>query len=226
MSIAEKFEVIADAVYEKGEENTRLAAWNAITGYGTRTNGQRMFAETDFSNFDFPKTIKITASAQQMFYNYKGDMLPPKNKIDLSELTISAASTTYIFAQSAEIIEIPDYGTPAANSLAYAFQKCGKLETIEKIRCNKNTIFATTAAPSASHAFLGCNSLKNVTFEGEIGKDINFIDCPNLTLTTLLHIIGQLSRESVGTISLSDESKILLGDDNLNSIIEKGWSYV
>lgn len=226
MSISDKFEIIADEVYEKGVENTKLAAWNAITGNGTRTSGQRLFAETDFSDFEFPKPIVIKASAQQMFYNYKGKTLPPKDKIDLSGLAISAGTTTYLFAQSAEITKIPDYGVPIAASLAYAFQKCGNLETIEKIRCNENTIFSTAAAPSASGAFLGCTSLKEVTFDGNIGQDINFVDCPNLTAKTLVHIVGQLSETSTAVIALSDNSKTVLGESGLTEITRKGWSYV
>ena len=225
MSIAEKFEIVADAVYEKGEENAKLAAWNAITGNGTRTNGQRMFAETDFSDFEIPGVLKITASAQQMFFNYKGKTLPPSDKIDLSGLAITAATTTYLFAQSAEITEIPDYGVPIAASLAYAFQKCGKLEKIEKIRCDENTIFSTAASPSLSHAFLGCTSLKEITFDGFIGQDINFGDCPNLTAETLDHIIGQLSETSTAVITLSDNSKTILGSAGLARITAKGWQY-
>jgi hypothetical protein len=187
MSIADIFGIIVDRVYEKGVENTKLAVWNALTGNGTRTNGVRMFCETDFSDFTFPKTITITASAQHMFYNYKGSKLPRKEDISLAGLTISAATTTYIYGWCSNVEYVPDYGLPSAMSYAYAYQNCRNLKEIEMIRTGESTEY--------NNSFINCDSLTDITFDGEIGKNINFQYSP-ISAECMKHIISRLKKYS------------------------------
>lgn len=228
MSVAEKFEVIADEVYNKGIKDAKLTFWNAITNNGTRANAQYMFREMDLTGFEFPKPIKISgvnSTAQYIFYYYRGEALPRKEDIDLSELRINAGTTTYMFSDCVNVTNIPDYGLPCAMSHSYSFQRCGQLKRIEAVRCNEYTTF--------SSSFLGCSSLEEITFapyekDGQtvnsvIGQNISFVDSPNLTLDTLNHIIDCLSETSTAVLTLNENSKTIIGTEGEARIRAKGW---
>ena len=74
----------------------------------------------------------------------------------------------------------------------------GKLHTIAKIRTDENTVF--------NNAFNYCTALKNVTFEGVIGQDINIRWSP-LTADSIRSIIEHLSDTASGkTLTLSKKA--------------------
>ena len=80
MNTGEKLEVIADAVYEKGKEDTIKTLWDAITNKGKKTVGTRMFNECDFTEIqELPYVWKCTSgNMSQMFYNYQGKKTMPR----------------------------------------------------------------------------------------------------------------------------------------------------
>ncbi len=187
MSIAEKFEVIADAVYDKGlshkEDEMARAVANAITRNGTRTeysNNYQPFAYTDFSGFDFKGYLKPTGVVDSFFRLYKGKELP--KGVDLSGVTSSNSMFSYIFNVGSTIV-IPYMGLPALPSYT-DFYLNTFAQQIELIKSTKDTTYTQT--------FYKANELVTVAFEGEIGQDISFQSSSKLSVETVIHILQHL----------------------------------
>ena len=67
MSIAEKFEIIADAVYDKAVSDEREKLTKAITDNGSRVNFSYAFAYGNWSGYRFTETITPTSTINHMF---------------------------------------------------------------------------------------------------------------------------------------------------------------
>lgn len=186
MSIAEKFETIADAVYEKGElighekgRNEGLEEgyasgviegkeaeydtfWDVYQNSGKKTSYAYAFYTARWNDTNYnPKYNIIPSNANSMFLQSGvKDTLKP---IDISALS---ANTSGMFRHS-------------------------KLQTIRKLIVSEQNTF--------SEGFISCTLLKNISFEGKIGRDINFADCP-LTVDSMKNIIEHL-KNYAGTTS-------------------------
>lgn len=189
MSIAEKFETIADAVYEKAQQNTTDDFIKRFTNNGARTNYTYGFCSTDFSGFTIEATPKNIGN---MFYYYEGETVP--DGIDCSNAKVTGTSTTnspaYLCAYS-KLKYFPDINIPPAHYWYASFRDCTELETIEVIRMCEGS------GASTNILFLNCKSLKNITFEGVIPITIGFADCP-LTVESMKSIISCL-KDFTGT---------------------------
>jgi len=207
MSVAEKFEVVCDKVYEKGLKDF----CNAFTNYGKRKGFQYAFQYTNFEGFTFPETIKPTG-AGSVFYNYRGATLP-KN-IDFSQCVFASNVTSEtkvphkMFFESPDIKRIDDIKLPAQYRYPYTFCGCTGLEEIEIVRNYPETVWTNT--------FLHCSSLKKVRFSDRVEKSIDFRSCP-LTLETLEYIILDVLNDNweidASTITLSSISYARLRND-------------
>lgn len=228
MSIAEKFEVIADAVYDKGIDDGVIKLWDAMTAKGEKATCIRTFNETDFTDMqELPYVWKPSSgNFQYAFYNYRGTKLPNPKYLDLSALPLNENTnhSAYFCASWSSTLTkegvFPDYGIPARNFYDCWFTSSGALKTIEILRTNENTSFKDT--------FRLTLNLENITFEGVIGKNIDFKDCPLLTIESLNNIIDHLKEfptENSANITLHADSKALLGTEGLARILAKGWSY-
>lgn len=224
MSIAEKFEVIADAVYDKGTEHMRLAMTNAVTDNNTRVHYNAAFQYENLSGFEFAYTIKPRGYIASIFYMCASMAELPK-PLDFSEIFTynSNDTTTYrksAFAYCSVLERIPDLNMKAIGGLEEWFIQCKKLHTIELLRVHENTIYTNT--------FMQCDALENIAFDGVIGQNINLSWSPLLTIQSLNNIIDHLKEFPSGSsanITLHANSKALLGDEGLGRIEAKGWSY-
>lgn len=219
MSISDKLKTIAEneqKVYDKGRTDGYdaglVAMWDAITGKGKRYTGERMFAYADFTNIEeLPYPVVITDSAYRMFYSYYGKKMPRPQYIDLSKMD-KTKTVQQIFSWIAERIEngwsksvvIPDYGLPAMDDYGSAFSSSSSIGTITLLRVHEGTIFTST--------FNSCSNLKNISFEGVIGRSISFTSCP-LTVESMKNIILHLknykgtANEGTYTLTLKDTCK-------------------
>ena len=76
------------------------------------------------------------------------------------------------------------------------FVNASNLVTIRELNVHKNVAFSST--------FVGCVALRNITFSGTIGKDIDFKDSKLLTKASIESIINALSADTSGlTLTLS-----------------------
>ena len=228
MSIAEKFETIADAVYEKGVLDSKKAFENALTNNWTRKVYARAFSNTNYSGYEFSQPIKPTDIIVQMFYTCDKMTELPK-PLDFSEIYTSSSSDSYgnrraVFSYCKNLKVIPDLNMRAIGGLEEWFSYCESLETIELLRVNEDTVYAL----SNSYSFYRCKQLQNITFDGVIGQNISFKDCPLLTKESLTNIAQHLkdftaAGSGSATITLHTDSKTLIGEEGLKRITDKGW---
>lgn len=199
MSIAEKFETIADAVYDKGKQAEGLAYWKAITENGERTSWNYAFAYSDYTEIEFVKPVVITGEHQRLFYAYHGKKLPRKQDIDLSGVTSAQLFFSYLDLSynGSTYLTIPDYGIPALNYYTSTYANSNAIQTIEVIRCHEATTF--------SSSFTESRNLENITFEGTIGRNISFSSCKSLTVDSLKNIITHL-KDYTGTGDANDHT--------------------
>lgn len=194
MSIAEKFEIIADAVYEKGLEDKDEQIWKSMTMDGTRANFTYFLAYSDWSGYEFIKPIKPTGGINH--FAYSSIMTEFPKNIDFSEILID---TTDYYAYRRDVcaynrkLEIfPDVNMRAIGGLESWFYQCYKLHTIELLRVNSDTIYSNNDNGTSSLTFGACSNLTNITFEGEIGHHISFRDSPLLSVASMKNIIKHL----------------------------------
>ena len=233
MSIAEKFEKITDAVYEKGKKDEHNKFWDAYQDNGTRTNYQNGFMGNmgwTKDNF-YPKyDIKPVGSAIQLFYAWE---VADKHTMDLSARlkecrvvldTSQATSLQYAFAYVyfASIPPIDVTGLTSNSALIFG-DNSNRLKTIEKL------IMAETT-PINSNWFRNDTGLKNLTIEGTIGQNnFNVQWSKNLTHDSLMSIINALADKSADTsgttwtVTLGTENIAKLTQEEYEKGTNKGW---
>lgn len=196
MSIAEKFEVIADEVYEKGKDYI----WEVVQRGGKRKN-YGYFAymwDIDYIRPKYKVVPTDVASGNQTFCQCKFKKAEAKY-FDFSQKPYGTASTNgwyYTFSTCTNLEEIEDIGMQAMINYLYCFAWCDKLHTIAILRSNADT--------SWGNAFTSCSALKNVTFEGVIAKSINLKDSAKLSGASIVSVFEALSTTASGqTITLS-----------------------
>lgn len=212
MSIADKLTTIAEneqKVYEKGVYDRDLKIWEMITNNGTRKEWERAFAYSNFTDYEFVKPVFVNNEATRAFYSYAGNNLP-KN-IDLSGVT--GADRT--FAWSKKVEEIYDMNMPALTNYNLTYSPCNELKRIEIVRTTENTVFTNT--------FSGLPKLEDITFDGTIGTNISFADCPlniKSIKNILLHLKDYSGTTNAGTyiLTLKDTCKTAMA--NLGTITE------
>ena len=214
MSIADKFEVIADAVYDKGVSDGKKSEydefWDSVQDYGNRVAYDYVFNRWN-CKYIRPKYKVIPKAGQNGAYRYLHmfSFNPSLKKIekeyfDLSQYespngyTSGPSGNYYMFAECSNLEEIEDVGMKPYYYYA-TFVNCTKLHTIEVVRSNENTIFETAT-------FKGCTALENIKIEGVIAKNISFYQSPNLSKTSIESIINHLSDTTGATLTLKAEA--------------------
>lgn len=226
MSIAKKFEVIADEVYEKGKEYI----WEVVQQKGNRKDYSYAFAywATDYIRPKYKVVPTDVASGNQPFCKSKIKKVE-KEYFDFSQKPYGTASTNgwyYTFSTCPNLEEIEDIGMQAMINYTYCFAWCGKLHTIAILRSNADT--------SWSYAFESCSSLQNITIEGKIGKKgFNVKWSKKLTKESLLSILKALSLDITETTTITFSTvhqSIIETDPDCESYWEAaknaGWSFV
>ena len=209
--------------YEAGKQESKNAFWRGFTDDGARKSYYYAFFRTDFSGETIPEGLcrpqylnATFRAMDRMFHSYQGKELP--KGIDTSLLADGENIGSQVFALS-NLIEIADIGIPASSVMTSWYMDCYSLITIEKIRVNENTTYAT--------AFRSCGKLENVTFEGVIGQNIDFSASP-LTRESGLSVINHLKDISgtgtTLTLTLSSTTKALLTDEDKAIATQKGWT--
>ena len=226
MSIAKKFEVIADEVYEKGKDYI----WEVVQQGGKRRD-YGYFAYMWDMEYIHPK-YKVVPTEATTGVNTFGKSKIKKIEakyFDFSQKprgTASNQSWYYTFFYAQELEEIEDIGMQADYTYSSTYNGCNKLKTIAVIRTDADTAW--------SGAFSHCSSLENIVIEGVIGKNgFNVKDCKKLTVASLLSILTALSKDSSiasgKSITFSTvHQSVIEGDANcleqLNLAVAAGWT--
>lgn len=195
-TIEEKLATIAEneqKVYDKGADDANIRFWNGFTDNRTRLTYTKAFQYMNFSEMTIPNGLVLSDSyvvCPSMFQNYNGTTLPMG--IDMSNVNLDRSKVqtpSYRWFQNSELLKyVYDMNLPATDYYNFAFAYCYELETIEMIRSNQASDFGD--------AFEECYKLKNITFDGVIGKNINFQYSP-LTVESMKNIISHLADYSV-----------------------------
>ena len=195
-----------DEGFEAGKKAEYDAFWDAFQ-LAKRKNWNYMFQDKSWNDATFyPKhDLVITGTAASLF-RYCGitDLEGRLNEcgvvLDTSactSLNCGFGESTLTIVPTLDLRKCPD--TSSTNGL---FSGCHALTTIRKLIVVETTFF--------SNAFGNCYELKNITFEGVIGNDINFAQSTKLTKESITSIVSALS-ENINiargkTLTLSKEA--------------------
>ena len=245
MSIAEKFEVIADEVYKKGRQDEYDTFWDAYQDYGNRVYYDSAFSEGgDTASWFYgttyrPKYPMKPITADSMYYATR---LPYEA---IKDVDYSNCTKFYRWGAYSSLKQVGVMDMRKATNTGQAFIGSNSLHTIDKIISAETTPYFQT--------FDGLKKLENITFEGTIGQDISFKDSPLLTVESMIGNVateeqianGKNILELNGTyyyggilIALRDNSTtgttntLTLGSTNLAKLTdaqkavatEKGWT--
>ena len=230
MSIAENFEVIADAVYEKGKKDEYDKFWDNFQDYGNRkAYGTYLFYGNKWNDGTFyPKyDLTLTDNCLGVFNanavtNIKQRLVDCNVKLDTS----GATNLTSIFNQS-KSTDVPEINVTKATNSTHLFYSALKLITIDKIILNEKNVF--------SNWFYKNFELQNInSIVGKIGQnDFNVKDCKKLTKASILEILKALSlnitETKTITFSIPHQTTIETDPDckpYYEAAKAAGWSFV
>lgn len=201
-----------EKVYFSGRQAEYDAFWDRYQNNGERFNYQYgAFGGIGWNDETFKP--KYPLKSVHVYGMFQGCYITEIKDIDFS----GAKSFNHVFAYS-EVKKIGLIEIPLTTTMVTTFQGCTKLHTIEKIVISANSTFNNT--------FQNCSALENITFEGEIGNDINFQWSTKLTKASIISIINHLSdTASEKTLQLSGvavDGAFAWEDFNDSSIIHPG----
>ena len=213
--------------YKDGERAASETFWDYLTNYGNRASYRAVFNRWGGETFE--PTRKIIPRESESSYCTFNDAQKLKKLeakyIDFSKKTRGTGNHGgyyYTFYNCLDLQEIEDIGMQADINYTHAFSSCKDLHTIAKIRCDEATTFSNT--------FDFCAALKNVTFEGDIGQDINLKWSKNLSADSITNIIEHLSDTAQGktlTLSSAEVNDVHTGDETVyvtaHSAIDCQW---
>ena len=205
MSIAEKFEVIADEVYEKGKKDEYDKFWDSFQNYGNRTSYQSGFAGKGWNDKTFKPKYDIApiGNLGSAFQETElKDLAGALNECGVVLDTSQATTLTNLFYYSYFLITIPTIdsrGSTESNAFSKTFSICKKLKTIEKL------ILKEDGSQIFSSTFSNCLELENIVIEGTIGQNgFNVQWSTKLSSESIVSIIEALSETTSGlTVTLS-----------------------
>ena len=186
-----------DAVYESGKVAEYDAFWDAYQENGNSKQYHYAFAGYGWNDATFyPKyDIVMQSSCLGAFQYSKITDIVERLKECGVELDTSNCSNFQAMFAYATTKSLPTINTLKATSLTSIFTDCRSLERIEKLVVKKASTYGT--------CFKGCQVLKDIVFEGEIGNDISFSDSP-LSKASIESIVEHLSDTATGkTLTLS-----------------------
>lgn len=189
--------------FEAGKQAEYDAFWDAFQNSGTRTYYADAFRGATFE-YIRPKhkiTPKDKGGASRIFYGCNFLKKAEAAYIDFSQIPRGThISDTYYntFTMCYELEEVEDIGFVPTFGYGSTFNVCRSLRKIAVIRADAGTQFL-------NDTFGNCTALEEITFDGEIGSDINFRWSTKLTRASIESIINHLSDNVSGkTLTLSE----------------------
>lgn len=234
MSIAEKFEIIADEVYAKGKKDEYDKFWDAYQDYGNRTKypSYSFYGAGFNANNFYPKyDIKPQGSCINLFYAWETTNISLKQrleecgvKLDTSKVTSFTQAFNYSKFTELPIIDLSSMTSAASSIFSNNY---GSLKTIEKLIVSENTAIGSWFGQY-------CQNLTNLIVEGTIAKSgFNVQYQKKLTTASLLSILKALSLNitATTTITFSTVHQSIIETDTdcklyWEAAKNAGWSFV
>ena len=201
---AEVGEGIYEEGFEAGKKSEYDAFWDAYQNYGNRASHAMAFAGAGWKKENFkPKYDIKPTNAQYMFRNSQinADLVEilENQGVVLDFSNVTNADRIFNDTQFTHIGIVDLSNGVAVNSTFACGSANNNLETIDKI------ILKDDGSNTFSAAFTNLNALKNITFEGVIGKSgFNLQWSKSLSRDSIVNIVSCLSTETSGlSITLS-----------------------
>lgn len=235
MTFEEKLIKIAERekkVFDAGKAQSDSIFWNTFMSMKSFT-----YAFYNWNTDVFKPNIDLAfkGDCSRAFYYFNNDKTETVDMIEYLEkcgasLNFSNATGTlsYIFATS-RITALPALDFSSITRFDGCFNNC-PIETIEKItlKADGSQVFTNTVfncrASNASDP-----TLRNLTIEGKIGRDIWFNTCPHLTVESAKSVISCLmdysgtASEHMYTIYFHEDTWNLLDADGNTSPTGTTW---
>lgn len=187
--------------YDEGRQAERDAFWDAFQG-ANRRHWENAFQDKSWNDTTFfPKyDIKPNNQIAGALFRYCGitDLEGRLNECGVTLDTSGATSLNNAFAESllTTVPALDIRNCVASNAFTSAFAGCRSLKTIRKIITNAGILY--------DRVFQNCPLLKNITFEGVIGQNIDFSSCTKLSWDSITSTVNALSDTAEGkTLTLS-----------------------
>ena len=200
-------------VYEAGKTDEWSEFWKRFTNNGQREEYRCAFEGANMTGVEIDAELCKPVRTGHIFYDSKMTELPKGINFSKRDTTTSTLSWYGAigreFGWCTNITYVYDIGIQPSASLASMFTECRRLETIEIIRSKEETLYDGT--------FGNCHALKNITFEGEIGKNISFAYSPlsvESMKNIILHLANYTGTSNAGayTLTLKDECKTAMAE--------------
>lgn len=229
MSMGDKLTTIAEneqKVYDSGYSKAESDFWDRLQQSGTRDYYEYGFAYWG-NEYIRPKYKVVPKTrAISMFASCSNLKVVEKEYFDLSNCTTNNTTSTQgnycVFRDCVNLQRVEDIGIKPGYYYN-TFFNCKKLETIDVLRCEKETMFANT--------FSDCNKLKNITIEGVIGQNFNVGEKRELlTHGSLMSFINALydyaadGDTSTHTLTIGATNLDKLTDSEKAIATQKGWT--
>ncbi len=163
MSIAERFEVIADAVYENGKAAGQQTEydrfWDAYQQNGERRDYTYSFAGNMWTDEIYNPKYDIIIGGEYGTNMFRANRVITDTKVPIRLL--SGTSATYLFSTCTALVKIP------------------------LLEVTKNNVFTGW--------FQSCNQLVDITISGVIGNDINLQYSPlsKASITSVVNALSE-----------------------------------
>lgn len=205
-SIAEKFEVIADRVYEAGQKSEYDRFWDNGQNYGNPSGYQNLFSGAMWNNATFKPKYDIIlppfSTAYMMFRNceVKGDLVEILKNCNV-KLDFSKCDNMQYTFNNTQFTRIGIIDLSSCRYLQSTFQANTTLETIDEI------ILKSNGSQDLSNSFGQCTALKNIKFSGVIGSNINFQWSP-LNKASIESVVSALLKTATGKNAIFKKSAV------------------
>lgn len=173
------------------------------------SNGESMFRYLDYAKYQ---------KGENVYFDLAQRLEECGVVLDISKAT----QTSYMFSYAYNIIRVPELSFVSSTSASNMFQNCRRLKTIDKLilPSKENTL-------GFNNAFLYCNELENITFEGLICSDLDFVYSP-LTKDSMNNIIQHLKDYSAEggthTVTFKADRESMLTAEEKAVATNKGWT--
>jgi hypothetical protein len=183
---------IHKAGISKGKQTAYDEFWDLYQDNGTRKDYNRAFSGVGWTDTTFKPKYDIRPDNAGGLFAYS--KITNLKKL-LEDLGIELDFSTVIYGRFTQVLmdsTITDIGVVDASryeSADYLFYNATKLVNVEKL-----IITDTGKFNFPNSVFQNAKSLKEIRFEGVIGKSINFKDCP-LSVDSMIDIINHLKMD-------------------------------
>jgi hypothetical protein len=202
MSIAENFEVVADAVYKKGVSNGKKAEhdefWDALLENGNRKSYANCFINWNREIFYPSYDLKPISSMGNMFQFFEQnvdedfDLSARLNEcgisLDLSQC-VTGGGYVFYWTSFSKIPTVDFTGLNDGEKLTYTFGRNYRLKEIEKLIVKETNVFNVT--------FDQCSRLEKMIVEGILGSAFDVRSSP-LNKESIISVVNALSTTTTG----------------------------